>query len=67
MPHHNLGEKLEKIKEHCMRKLSFIHSQGLFRYYTDHSPGHSEAVIKILDKLTEGVDELKEVVKDDFS
>ena len=38
-----------------MRKLPYIHSQGFFRYYTDHGPGHSEAVIKILDKLTEGV------------
>ena len=38
-----------------MRKLPYILSQGLFRYYTDHGPGHSEAVIKILDKLTEGV------------
>jgi len=56
MSNHNLGERLEKIKEHCMRKLSFIHSQGRFRYYTDHGPGHSEAVIKILDKLTEGVE-----------
>jgi len=37
-----------------MRKLSFIHSQGLFRYYTDHGPGHSEAVIKRLNELTEG-------------
>jgi len=55
MSHHNLGERLEKIKEHC-RGESFIHSQGLFRYYTDHGPGHSEAVIKILDKLTKGVE-----------
>ena len=54
--------RLDGIKEHCMRKLSFIHSQGLFRYYTDHGPGHSEAVIKILDKLTEGV-ELSEYEK----
>jgi len=38
-----------------MRKLPYIHSQGLFRYYTDHGPGHSEAVIKILNELTEGV------------
>jgi len=45
-----------------MRKLSYIHSQGLFRYYTDHGPGHSEAVIKILDKLTKGV-ELSEYEK----
>jgi len=56
MSNHNLGERLEKIKEHCMRKLPYIHSQGRFRYYTDHGPGHSEAVIKILDKLTEGVE-----------
>ena len=55
MSNHNLGERLEKIKEFCMRKLPYIHSHGLFRYYTDHGPGHSEAVIKILDKLTEGV------------
>ena len=55
MSNHNLGERLEKIKKFCMRKLPYIHSQGLFRYYTDHGPGHSEAVIKILDKLTEGV------------
>jgi len=38
-----------------MRKLPYIHSQGLFRYYTDHGPGHSEAVIEILNKLTKGV------------
>ena len=38
-----------------MRKLSYIHSQGLFRYYTDHGPGHSEAVIKRLNELTESV------------
>jgi len=55
MSNHNLGERLEKIKKFCMRKLPYIHSQGLFRYYTVHSVGHSEAVIKILDKLTEGV------------
>jgi len=54
MSNHNLGERLEKIKEHC-RGESFILSHGLFSYYTDHGPGHSEAVIKILDKLTEGV------------
>jgi len=38
-----------------MQNLPFIHPQGLFKYYTVHSEGHSEAVIKILDKLTEGV------------
>ncbi|MCW7080624.1 MAG: HD domain-containing protein [Candidatus Methanospirare jalkutatii] len=54
MPHHNLGERLDGIKEHCRRE-SFIHSQGLFRYYTDHGPGHSEAVIENLNKLTKGV------------
>ena len=55
MSNHNLGERLEKIKKFCMRKLPYIHSQGLFRYYTVHSVGHSEAVIKILNELTEGV------------
>ncbi|MHC1636399.1 MAG: HD domain-containing protein, partial [Candidatus Methanospirareceae archaeon] len=50
------AEKLEKIKGHCMQNLPYIHSQGLFKYYTVHSVGHSEAVIKILDKLTEGVE-----------
>jgi len=55
MSNHNLGERLEKIKKFCMRKLPYIHSHGLFSYYTVHSEGHSEAVIKILDKLTEGV------------
>ncbi|HEC56454.1 MAG TPA: tetratricopeptide repeat protein [Candidatus Syntrophoarchaeum butanivorans] len=55
MSDHNFRERLEKIK-HCMRKLPYIHSQGRFRYYTDHGTGHSEAVIKILDKLTESVE-----------
>ena len=55
MSHHNLGERLEKIKKHCMQNLPYIHSQGLFKYYTVHSVGHSEAVIENLNKLTEGV------------
>ena len=55
MSNHNLGERFEKIKKFCMRKLPYIHSHGLFSYYTVHSEGHSEKVIKILDKLTEGV------------
>jgi len=55
MSNHNLGERLEKIKEFCMQNLPYIHSQGLFRYYTVHSEGHSEKVIKILNELTEGV------------
>ncbi|MCW7069216.1 MAG: tetratricopeptide repeat protein [Methanophagales archaeon] len=38
-----------------MRNLPYIYSHGLFRYYTVHSVGHSEAVIKILNELTEGV------------
>ena len=54
MSNHNLGERLEKIKELC-RGESFILSHGLFSYYTDHGLGHSEKVIKILNELTEGV------------
>ena len=54
MSNHNLGERLEKIKKYC-RKLSHVHSPVLFKYYTDHGSGHSEAVIENLNKLTKGV------------
>ncbi|RCV62993.1 HD-GYP domain, c-di-GMP phosphodiesterase class II (or its inactivated variant), partial [Methanophagales archaeon] len=49
----HLEERLERIKEFCSRRLPRIHSLGLFKYYTDHGPAHSEAIIKLLGKLTE--------------
>ena len=38
-----------------MQNLPYIHSQGLFKYYTVHSVGHSVTVIENLNKLTKGV------------
>ncbi len=49
----HLEERLERIKDFCSRNLSYIHSLGLFKHYTNHGPAHSEAVIKLLEKLTE--------------
>ena len=49
----HLEEELERIKKFCSRRLPRVHSLGLFKYYTDHGPAHSEAIIKLLEKLTE--------------
>jgi hypothetical protein len=50
-----LKSRAAKIEEYCERKLTDIHRQGLFQYYNDHGPGHSKAVLRILDDLLEDV------------
>jgi|GEM_PF-3207741 len=50
-----LKDRAEKIREHCERILPRIHSQGLFRYYNDHGPAHSKAVLKLLNNLLDDI------------
>ncbi|MDI6885230.1 MAG: HD domain-containing protein [archaeon] len=50
-----LKERAKKIREHCVRVLPRIHSQGLFRYYNDHGPAHSEAILRLLNNLLDNI------------
>jgi tetratricopeptide (TPR) repeat protein len=54
-----LESRAADIEKYCERKLTDIHRQGLFQYYNDHGPGHSKAVLRLLDDLLEDISRKK--------
>ena len=46
-----LRERAKEIRGFCKRKLDFIHSQGLFRFYNSHGVTHSEKILKFMEGI----------------
>lgn len=46
-----LRARAAKIREFCKARLGYIHSQGLFRFYTNHGIRHSEKVLRYMDDI----------------
>ena len=46
-------EKASKIRDYCQIHLNYINSQGLFKFYTDHGPGHSFRILRLMAEFCE--------------
>nr|MDO8083129.1 hypothetical protein [Candidatus Freyarchaeota archaeon] len=50
-----LRERAKEIENFCSRKLDYLHGLNCFRYYTDHGPAHSKAILELFGKLLDSI------------